>query len=166
MAYNPSLHTATNKPIGLVNKPVDARTYYFDAATYTYRPYTDVTEVLTYLNSAVDRVGHFSIIVDTVEYWFKDGVADADLIVKSNGGLTIDPIPLGSGDALEYDYTYPGDIQSKTLKIEGRQTKVSGRSGATVDVPYDLYYEINKATGHILLVRADTADVVTVYIVP
>lgn len=86
--YNPSLHTATNKPIGLTNKPVDARTYYYDNITFSYRPYESIDEVLAYLIDA-QRVGHFSIIIQTAginaEWWFKDGILDGDLVVKDSG---------------------------------------------------------------------------------
>lgn len=85
--YNPSVHTATNKPIGLTNKPVDARTYYYDSVAFAYRPYASTSEVIGYLIGN-DRVGQFSIIVGTDEYWFKNGIADADLILKdSSGGI-------------------------------------------------------------------------------
>lgn len=130
--YNPSLHTATNKPIGLTNKPVDARTYYYDAGTFAYRPYASTAEVLAYL-IGFQRVGQFSIIIATgganAEWWFKDGIADADLVLKGSNSAAI-PITITAGvtpmpktipytsstyprwnavktDTGEYDQTYP-----------------------------------------------------------
>ncbi len=84
--YNPSVHTATNKPIGLTNKPVDARTYYYDSVAFAYRPYASTSEVIGYLIGD-NRVGQFSMIVGTDEYWFKNGIADADLILKDSSGV-------------------------------------------------------------------------------
>lgn len=80
--YNPSIHTATNKPIGLTNKPVDARTYFYSTVTFSYRPYANTAEVLSYLVGD-NRVGQFSIIIGTDEYWFKEGVTDSDLVLKT-----------------------------------------------------------------------------------
>ena len=98
--YNPAIHTATNKPIGLIGKPVDARSYYYDAVNFVYRAYVDTAEVLAYLNTASDRTGQFPIIINTggslsagvitggtnTEWWFKDGVSDGDLVLKNAGG--------------------------------------------------------------------------------
>lgn len=106
--YNPSLHTATNKPIGLINKPVDARTYYYDTATLSYRPYANQAEVLAYL-IGTQRVGQFSIIIATAgvnaEWWFKDGVLDANLIIKNNDSSTSQFIPTGSAFPFVVDYS-------------------------------------------------------------
>jgi len=101
--YNPSLHTATNKSIGLTGKPVDARTYYYDSVNFTYRPYVSSAEVLGYLNTADSRKGNFPIIINSggtlsggvvtggvnTEWWFRNGTADGDLVLKttaSGGG--------------------------------------------------------------------------------
>lgn len=101
--FNPSLHTATNKPIGLTNKPVDARTYYYDTTTFSYRPYTNTAEVLAYL-VGTDRTGHFPIIIGTDEYWFKDGIADSDLVLKSAGeAIPAFAIPAGSAIPFNID---------------------------------------------------------------
>lgn len=97
--FNPALHTATNKPIGLINKPVDARTYFYDEATFLYRQYLNEAEVLGYL-IGIQRVGQFSIIINTggsiiddvltggsnAEWWFKDGIEDEDLLLKGSTG--------------------------------------------------------------------------------
>jgi hypothetical protein len=98
MAYNPQLHSLSAKPYGpSQGVPTDARSYFYDEALFVYRPYKDVPEVLTYLNTDEYRTGQFPIFVSSgslqadgtftggtiTEYWFKDGVGDSDLVVKS-----------------------------------------------------------------------------------
>jgi hypothetical protein len=84
MAYNPSLHTTTNKPLG-VAQPVstDARSYYYDATEFSYRPYASKAEVFDYLETADQRTGHFPIFItdgDKVHaWWFKNGTEEDDL---------------------------------------------------------------------------------------
>ena len=64
--YNPALATATNKPIGIAQAvPTDARSYYYDATNFIYRPYQSTAEVKSYLNLAQYRTGQFLIIVDS-----------------------------------------------------------------------------------------------------
>jgi hypothetical protein len=103
--YVPSIHTVVSKPLGLTKTPTDARSYFYDAVHFVYRPYVSTTEVLSYLSStnatlkAQYRSGQFTIIINTggtlnssngvltggtnVEWWFKDGTDDASLVVKS-----------------------------------------------------------------------------------
>lgn len=94
--YNPSIHTVTNKAIGFGQAtPGDARSMYFDATLFVYRPYQNITEVKTYLNLAKYRTGNFIIVVDSGgilqingtyvgghnTFWmFKDSTADANLV--------------------------------------------------------------------------------------
>lgn len=113
--FSPAIHTATNKPVGLIGKPVDARTYFFDSTNLAYRPYVDTAEVLAYLNTAADRTGHFPIVINTggslsggvitgganAEWWFKDGVADGSLVAKGNGSG-------GFGIEVAFDNTLTG----------------------------------------------------------
>lgn len=110
MAFNPAIHTATNKPIGLIGKPVDARTYFYDAVNFVYRAYVSTAEVLAYLNVSSFRVGQFPIIINTggslssgiitggtnAEWWFKNGVADANLVSKGDNTAPHD-FPLVAG---------------------------------------------------------------------
>lgn len=83
MAYNPSIHTASNKPYGVTNKPVDARYWYYDSSLYLYRPYTTIAEVLSYL-IANDRKGA-TVQIGKAEYWWPNSsdLSDAGLVVKS-----------------------------------------------------------------------------------
>lgn len=86
MAYNPSIHTTSNKPYGTQGTPVDARSWFYDESTFSYRPYNSTSEVLTYLNTASYRRGNFSIFIqdgsNLKEYWFKDGVTNTNLVEK------------------------------------------------------------------------------------
>lgn len=106
MSFNPAKHIIFNKPIGISQKiPVDARTYFFDEVNFVYRPYLSTAEVLSYLATAADRTGHFPIIVNTggtvtagivsggtnTEWWFKDGVADVDLVLRGSGSGSAGP---------------------------------------------------------------------------
>jgi hypothetical protein len=102
MAYTPSQHTVTNKALGIGQAtPTDARSYYFQSDIFVYRPYQDTAEVLAYLDTAQKRTGQFSIFINdgtldsttgeftggvVHEWWFKDGVADGDLVEKLAGG--------------------------------------------------------------------------------
>jgi len=100
--YNPSLHTVTNKALGIAQaNPTDARSFYYDQALFKYRPYQSTSEVLTYLNLQKYRFGNFSIYANLTgtlqpdgsftdstitEYWFIGCVNDTCLKVKSSGG--------------------------------------------------------------------------------
>lgn len=93
--YNPALHTVTNKAIGIAQAtPCDARTFYYDAGTFTYRPYANRAEILAYLNLAKYRVGNFPIIMDSssvrYELWFRNGTTDGDLVLKYPQTVNVD----------------------------------------------------------------------------
>lgn len=87
--YNPSIHAGpVNKPLGISSgTPLDSRSYYYNASTFSYRAYGSRAEILSYLNLANYRSGQFPIILDSAgrkwELWFRDGTADANLIYKS-----------------------------------------------------------------------------------
>jgi hypothetical protein len=99
--YNPAAHTVTNKALGVAQAvPTDARSFFYDASLFIYRPYQSTSEVLTYLNLSKFRVGNFSIFINVggtlqsggtfvggsiTEYWFKDGTTNSDLVVKTLG---------------------------------------------------------------------------------
>lgn len=102
MAYDPNIHTPTNKSLGIGQAiPTDARSYYFQTDIQTYRPFQDTAEVLDYLTTTASRTGQFSIFINDGtldettgeftggaihEYWFKNGVTDSDLIEKVSSG--------------------------------------------------------------------------------
>ena len=95
MAYNPSKHTASNKPYGVKGKPDGARTYFYDEAFFKYRPFKDTIEVLAYFVSIEDRKGHYLIVVNEGGtllggeitggtndlWWFKNGYTDDNLVL-------------------------------------------------------------------------------------
>jgi hypothetical protein len=96
--YNPSQSTPTNKALGVAQAaPTDARSYFYDATNFVYRPYVSTSEVLSYLNLAKYRTGQFDIIVNSggtlangvitggvnSVWFFKNGTADGDLTLKS-----------------------------------------------------------------------------------
>ena len=99
--YNPSQATTSNKPYGAAQAiPTDARSFFYDATNFLWRPYQSTAEVISYLNLSKYRVGNYSIFVNSggtlnpngtfsggviLEYWFKDGQADGNLVLKNSG---------------------------------------------------------------------------------
>lgn len=83
--YNPSLHATSAKAFGVSTAaPTDARSYYYDAGSFSYRPYNSTAEVLSYLNNSTKRSGKFPIYV-TISgsiriYSFLNGVTDGNLV--------------------------------------------------------------------------------------
>lgn len=78
---NPSVQLTPG--ILIVNPyPLDFK--YFNSVTQT--PYTDVAEVLTQVTSGYRHQG-LTVNIAGVEYWFKEGVADANLVLKIPGDL-------------------------------------------------------------------------------
>jgi hypothetical protein len=97
--YNPTKGTASNKPYApSQGVPTDSRTYFYDSINFVWRPYLNTTEVKSYLNLSKYRVGQFDIVVNTggtlnsgvitggtnALWYFKNGTADSNLILKSN----------------------------------------------------------------------------------
>lgn len=93
--YNPSLAQTFQKPVGISKSlPTDARSYYYDETLFKWRPYQNVAEALFYLQNPITRAGHFLVLVNeggtlsgstftggvVKPYWFKNGVADTDLV--------------------------------------------------------------------------------------
>lgn len=100
--YSPSVDgvPGRNQPVGISGTPLDGRAQFHDTtanASKRWRDFQSTAEVLSYYNTAGKREGKFSVFIhsggslssgvwtggSTVEYWFKDGVTDADLVVKS-----------------------------------------------------------------------------------
>ena len=48
-------------------------------------PYTSVAEANTLLLQSIRHIG-LTININNVEYWYKDGIDDINLVIKSNGG--------------------------------------------------------------------------------
>lgn len=83
--YNPALHAPSPKSLGISTAaPTDARSYYYDATNFVYRPYNSTSEVLSYLNNSTKRSGKFPIYI-TISgsiriYAFLNGTADGNLV--------------------------------------------------------------------------------------
>lgn len=115
MSYNAAIAgTLSNKAYAPAQAvPTDARSYYYDNVNFVLRPYVSTTEVRDHLNTPSKRTGHFPIIINTggtlvdgvitggtnVEWWFKDGVADGDLVEKTGSGGGG-----GGSTIIEYDF--------------------------------------------------------------
>lgn len=101
--YNPSIAgTTSNKPYAPnASAPTDSRSYFYDAVNFVWRPYQNTAEVLTYLNLPKYRTGQFDIVVNfggvlsgglitggvNSIYYFKDGQADSNLVLKVNAAV-------------------------------------------------------------------------------
>ena len=147
--YNPSLHTVTNKALGIAqNAPTDARSKYYSSTAFGYRLYQNTTEVLNYLNLPKYRGGQFSIYVNiggvlqadsltfiggvTGEYWFKNGVADSNLVSKTISNLS-------SIDSFSHhDITKLTDTSFKINKPSGFSDTILIQSAGD---PYDSTYK-------------------------
>lgn len=98
--YDPARHTPINKAFGVAQaNPIDARSYYYDATLFKYRPYQSVAEVNAYLNQTKFRQGSFSVFINVggvlnsdgtftggllCEYSYRNGTNDGDLVSKDN----------------------------------------------------------------------------------
>lgn len=114
--YQPSLHTVVSRPIGMPKGSTDARSQFYDGTHFIYRDYVSTAEVLSYLNTGNYRTGKFPIYINaggtvnpgtgvisggTVsEYWFKDGVADFNLILKTSASNGITSFNTRTGDVI------------------------------------------------------------------
>ena len=119
MAYNPQKDgIVVSKPFGAIGFNVDARSTYYDDITKTRRPFVSTAEVLSYFDTAFKREGNFTILVDdgsgVVKYWFKDGVADSDLVLENVGG---------SGGSTDWS-----DITNKPTFIAAGSTEANARA--------------------------------------
>ena len=59
---------------------------------YLYGPYDSVSAACTAIASSLRKIGKTVGITDNTgvtEYWFKDGIADSNLVVKSAGGSSV-----------------------------------------------------------------------------
>lgn len=107
--YQPGSHIVINDAMGPGNAtPLDGRSMFYDVNFFLYRDFNGPTEVLTYLNLAKYRTGHFPIYVhlggslsggiwtggQTLVYFFRNGVADSNLVrwytdsTSGGGGIT------------------------------------------------------------------------------
>src|SRR6185312_9744049 len=94
--YNPGIHVVVNDAVAPAQPvPLDARTQYWDAISFHYRPFVSAAEAKSYLATTASRSGNAIIVVDsggilqpngtysggTNNFWmFKDGTADGNLV--------------------------------------------------------------------------------------
>lgn len=124
MAYEPSQHIPLSKPLGAGRFPIDGKFMFYTngaGGVYAYRPFQSLSEVYAYFPLGSDfRKGNFEILVNTggtlsVDggsisggsndvYWWKDGIADANLVLKNSSGSGLITQPYTQSD-LEYDGT-------------------------------------------------------------
>ena len=159
--YNPTKGVVVNKPIGQAQAyPVDARSYYYDGTNFIWRPYQSTAEVLTYLNLSKYRTGQFSIYVNSggtlngngtftggviLEYWFKDGVADGNIALKTTsvtGGLGINvngnTVKVDTATFRKVDSAYALNDSTLRILINGVSSNIviKGTGGSGVDSIY------------------------------
>lgn len=110
-----------------------------ELADAKYGPYLTTTQALNLLPIEDRKIGQTVGVYDgtgIVEYWFKDGIEDIDLIAKTSGG--------GSGDMLKatYDIDDDGVVDSaETVKIIVRNS-----TGSTLTKGQIVY--LSGATGN------------------
>jgi Repeat of unknown function (DUF5907) len=94
--YDPTKATVSNKPYGSAQAfPTDARSYFYDATNFVWRPYQSTAEVNSFLNLPKYRTGQFIIVVDSGgllqpngvfigghnTFWiYKDSTANSNLV--------------------------------------------------------------------------------------
>lgn len=143
--YTPSLHTPMNKPIGIAQAvPTDARSYYYDANTFTYRPYASTSEVLAYLNTSVKRSGHFFIYVNVggsvKTYMFRNGTLDANLV---------EAVIFGSGIDSTF-YSYNGTLNSnRTVNLNTNTLTFTNGSTSTTPTKFDKGVMMATSSGNV-----------------
>lgn len=129
--FNPAKHIAANKPLATTGKPTDARSFFYDGVTFTYRPFQSRAEILAYLNTASSRVGNFPIYMDSTgviyELWFRNGTTDADLEIKASGGSGSASVKL-SPDLIAGDGTDASPYTPKTFTV-GTVAELKAYSG-------------------------------------
>lgn len=108
-------------------------------------PYSSTSDVNTTLASAI-RYRGLTVNVNGVEYWYKDGIADTDLVAKATGG--------GGGGAIEIqDQGITVDSATAIINFTGAGVTASGpgTGTVTVDIPGGLstpYHLIDLSGGN------------------
>lgn len=146
--YSATQGTVSNKPYAPAQAvPTDSRSYYYDGTNFLWRPYQSTTEVLSYLNLTKYRVGHFTIFVNPtgtlnldgsftggniVEYWFKNGTANGNLVPK------YDTTKAWQQALIDSSTNIRSTVNSKQSTLSLTTTGTSGPAtliGSTLNVP-------------------------------
>lgn len=78
-------------------------------------PYSGLTEVVSIIPSAERYIG-LTVNINNVDYWFKNGVADGNLILKTVTGATSSTIAVTGGTNIGY---FSGETGIQTLDLSG-----------------------------------------------
>ena len=156
--YSPNVQPPITKPLGAYGmNSMDARSFYYNSANFSYTPYTDTSQVKSYLNLPIYREGNFRIYVwnslqDTVQvWWFWNGTADSNLVRYNpvidlyytkrqsdslyNRKITSIVLNTSTGNLV----TYENNGDSITTNLDGRYERyidtptISNRINANVD---------------------------------
>lgn len=109
----------------LNQKPADAK-YFLSGET----PYNSVAEVNSEIPSGIRHQG-LTVNILGVEYWYRDGILDGDLVIKSGGASEVQNVGAGEGEV--YSGTSGTTIFLRTLVGSG------GTTIATVDDEIRIY---------------------------
>ena len=106
--YNPQIDSAfvVNKPVATIGVSLDRRSQLAVEEDFLSRDFISTAEAIDYYNTSFSRGGGFSVFVNNTgvlqpdgtilggerqEYWWKDGVADGDLVLKITSGGDVPP---------------------------------------------------------------------------
>lgn len=150
--YNPSEHIPLSKPLGAGRFPIDGKFMFYTngvGGVFAYRPFVNLTEVYNYFPLGSDfRKGNFEILVNTGGtlsgdggsitggsndvYWWKDGLADINLVLKNSSGSGLITEPYTESD-LVYDGTLLQYYLPVTLTSTQLVVAVSSTESGTKD---------------------------------
>lgn len=134
--YDPTTGTVTNKPLGLnAAAATDSRSYFYSTSTFSWRPYANRAEILSYLNLAKYRTGQFDIIMDSASQkwvlYFRNGTTDADLVYKIPISIGSGTVSTGNQYQLGY-YAANGTTISPLTLITGSRAVVTNSNGLPI----------------------------------
>lgn len=107
--YNPQIDSAfvVNKPVATIGVSLDRRSQLAVEEDFLSRDFISTTEAIEYYSTAFSRGGGFSVFVNETgvlqpdgsilggvrnEYWWKDGTADGDLVLKVTDITNVSPV--------------------------------------------------------------------------
>lgn len=137
--YNPSIHVVVNDAIAQNQAaPLDARSQFWDGINFKWRDYQSTAEAIATLNQSKFRFSHFPVWIHsggtlsggvwtggiTLEYYWKDGLLDANLVYKpyfggANSGLdTLNNQVVLGGQSLLRNTTIDGNSRAYNLFMQ------------------------------------------------
>lgn len=153
--------------------PTDARSWYYDEPSFSYRPYASKAEVLSYLDTVNKRKGGFPIYITEGSkiqaYWFKNAWSSVDDLVRMDGvdkrtGVTDDNIATAAGELYETLVVIPTASQTNvTIGTSPDGTDIEFGRDMTGGVAYE--YNIRKyfaAAGAFYFVNLPLFDIILV----